>query len=133
MVDRLRQNAHPVAEFLAPFFFVLLGAQVNLQAVNDLSFWSMTAMICTLAVLGKLIGCGLGALPLGWKDAARVGLGMVPRGEVGLIVASVGLGLHTISDRVYAVVVLMALVTTLIAPPLLRPLLPPMRPAAESE
>jgi len=54
----------------------------------------------------------------------RVGVGMVPRGEVGLIVAGVGLGLHTISDAVYSIVVVMSIVTTLVAPPLLRIVMP---------
>jgi len=83
-----------------------------------------------LAIVGKLIGCGLGALSLGFKDALRIGIGMVPRGEVGLIVAAVGLELHTISAEVYTVVVVMTIVTTLFAPPVLRALLPQTQESA---
>jgi len=121
---RLRENAHPVMEFLAPFFFVLLGVQVDLRAVYRPALLWMMGVVCVLAILGKLIGCGLGALLLGFKNALRIGVGMVPRGEVGLIVAAVGLMLHTISPEVYTVVVMMSIVTTLFAPPVLRALLP---------
>lgn len=121
---RLQENAHPVMEFLAPFFFVLLGAQVDLRSLNHPGVWGTAAAICILAIVGKLLGCGLGALSLGKGDALRVGVGMVPRGEVGLIVAGVGLTLHTISDAVYAVVLVMCIVTTVVAPPVLRRLLP---------
>ena len=120
----LRENAHPLSEFLAPFFFVLLGVQVNVRTVVRPGLLVEVGIICLLAIVSKLIGCGLGAMRLGWKDALRVGVGMVPRGEVGLIVAAVGLRLHTISDPVYAVVLAMSIVTTLVAPPALKWALP---------
>jgi len=130
----LQQNAHPIMEFLAPFFFVLLGAQINVRTVYQPGLLGMIGVICLLAVVSKMIGCGLGALSLGFKDAARIGVGMVPRGEVGLIVAGVGLRLHTISDAIYAVVLSMSIVTTIFAPPVLRFLLPrgESRPMAEA-
>jgi Na+:H+ antiporter len=121
---RLRENAHPLMEFLAPFFFVLLGAQVDLRSIADPATLKIAAVICILAVISKLIGCGLGAWSLGRKDAIRIGIGMVPRGEVGLIVAAVGLNLHTISSSIYTVVVTMSIVTTLFAPPVLRAIMP---------
>jgi len=121
---KLQENAHPLSEFLAPFFFVMLGVQVNVKTFAEPGIISMAAVICILAIIGKLVGCGVGALRLGFKDALRVGVGMVPRGEVGLIVAGVGLGLHTISDAVYSIVVVMSIVTTLVAPPLLRIVMP---------
>ncbi|HEX2711114.1 MAG TPA: cation:proton antiporter, partial [Candidatus Acidoferrales bacterium] len=124
---RLRESIHPVYEFLGPFFFVFLGAQVNLQGLAERGLLWMLSVVCVLAILSKLFGCGLGALSLGVKDALRVGVGMVPRGEVGLIIAAVGLSLHAISDKVYSVVLLMSMATTLFAPPVLRLLLP--RPA----
>ncbi len=121
---RLRENAHPLMEFLAPFFFVLLGAQVNVRAIIDPSVLKIAGVVCVLAIISKLIGCGLGAWSLGRKDAFRIGVGMVPRGEVGLIVAAVGLNLGTISGSIYTVVVTMSIVTTLFAPPALRWLMP---------
>ncbi len=131
----LQRSAHPVMEFLAPFFFVLLGAEVNLRVLANSKVVVMALVISVLAIIGKWVGCGLGALGLGPKDAVRIGLGMVPRGEVGLIVAVVGLHLHTISDAIYAVVVIMSIVTTLFAPPLLRLVLetPQARETAETE
>ena len=129
---RLQENAHPVMEFLAPFFFVFLGAQVDLRSLDQPGVAGTAAAVCVLAIVGKLLGCGLGALSLGKGDALRIGVGMVPRGEVGLIVAGVGLTLHTISDAVYAVVLVMCIVTTLAAPPVLRALLPAMPPPGGS-
>ena len=75
-------------------------------------------VVSLLAIVSKFVGCGcgLGALSLGVKDAARIGLGMVPGGEVGLIVAGAGLQLHTISDAIYTLVVFMTLVTTMLGP-----------------
>lgn len=117
---RLAENAHPVMEFLAPFFFVLLGAQMDPGVLRRPGVLTIALVISLLAIASKLLGCGLGALRLGPRDALRVGLGMVPRGEVGLIIAAVGLGLHTISPSIYAVVIIMCMATTLFAPPLLR-------------
>jgi Na+:H+ antiporter len=121
---KLHENAHPLSEFLAPFFFVILGVQVNVRTFATPGLIGMASIICILAIVGKLLGCGLGALRLGFKDALRVGVGMIPRGEVGLIVAGVGLTLHTISDAVYSIVLLMSIATTLVAPPFLRMVLP---------
>jgi len=121
---RLHEKVQPVYEFLAPFFSVYLGTQVNVRTLGQRDLLEMLGVVCLLAVASKLIGCGLASLSLGWKDALRVGVGMVPRGEVGLIVAAVGLSLHTISDRIYTVVLLMSMITTLVAPPLLRLLFP---------
>jgi Kef-type K+ transport system membrane component KefB len=126
---RLRENFRPLSEFLAPFFFVLLGVQVNLGSLARSGFIGVASVVCLLAVVGKLIGCGLGSLHLGVKDAGRIGIGMIPRGEVGLIVAGVGLTLRMISRELYAVVLLMSIVTTLLAPPLLRLVLPREEPA----
>jgi Kef-type K+ transport system membrane component KefB len=62
----------------------------------------------------------LGAYRLGWADASRVGVGMIPRGEVGMVVAQIGLGLGVIPAAIYGVVVFMSIATTIIAPPLLK-------------
>ena len=77
---RLRQNAHPISEFLAPFFFVLLGTQVNLRTFSQPGLFLTVGVLCLLAIVSKFVGCGLGSLSMGWKDAARIGVGMVPRG-----------------------------------------------------
>jgi Kef-type K+ transport system membrane component KefB len=78
------------------------------------------AIISVLAVASKVIGCGLPMLGRGWRQVLQVGTGMMPRGEVALIVALVGLQSGIVSQGTYAIVVLMTAVTTLFAPPLLR-------------
>jgi Na+:H+ antiporter len=128
---KLHENAHPLSEFLAPFFFVILGVQVNVRSFANPGLIGLASIICALAIVGKLVGCGLGSLRLGFKDALRVGIGMIPRGEVGLIVAGVGLTLHTISDAVYSIVLVMSIVTTLVAPPFLRMVMPLSRVAEQ--
>jgi Kef-type K+ transport system membrane component KefB len=77
-------------------------------------------IISLLAIVSKLIGCGLPMIREGWRKVLQVGTGMMPRGEVALIVALVGLQSHIVSQSTYAIVVLMTAVTTLLAPPLLR-------------
>jgi Kef-type K+ transport system membrane component KefB len=115
----LQPRANALNEFLAPFFFFTLGAQLDLRVFSG-RVLVIASVLSVLAVAAKLAGCGLPALSLGRKDALRVGVGMVPRGEVGLIVAAVGLGLHTISQEAYGIVLFMTAVTTLLAPPWLR-------------
>lgn len=115
----LERNMHTLAVFLVPFFFVHVGSLVDPAALGGGSNLLLVVVVIFLAILGKLIGCGLPALRLGFRSASIVGVGMVPRGEVGIIVASLGLGLGVIGPDLYGVVVLMSLFTTLVAPPLL--------------
>ncbi|NDD64047.1 MAG: hypothetical protein EBZ36_08730 [Acidobacteria bacterium] len=112
-------QAEAVTEFLLPFFFVSIGMQLQLDAFLNRSIVALAVVITLLAVLSKLVGCGAAAWSMGRKKAIQVGMGMVPRGEVGIVVAQIGLGLHVISDGVYGVVLFMAIATTLIAPPFL--------------
>jgi Na+:H+ antiporter len=128
----LEHTIHPIYEFLGPFFFVVLGTEVDLKTFIQPGMPMMLTIICVLAIVSKLLGCGLGAVSLGFKDALRVGVGMIPRGEVGLIVAAAGLRLHAVTDEVYTAVVLMSLVTTLVAPPVLRLVLRPETHDAEA-
>ncbi len=116
---RVRDLTAGVAQLFTPFFLVGIGMQVTLAPFQNFSTISLMLVIVVAACASKWIGGGLGALSLGWKDAMRVGVGMIPRGEVGLIVAQIGSALGVISKDVYGVVVFMSLATTLIAPPLL--------------
>ncbi len=109
-----------VTEFLVPFFLVNIGMQLNLSIFKDVSVVFFAIIITTAAVLTKFIGCGLGALGLGWRRSAQVGIGMVPRGEVGIVVAQIGLGLAVVSEAFFAAVLFMAIATTLIAPPFIK-------------
>jgi len=116
---RVRDLSRGVTELLVPFFLVGIGLHLDLMALAQSSTMLLAVAILAAAVLSKFIGCGLGALSLGTADAVRVGVGMIPRGEVGMVVAQIGLGLGVISQHVYGVVVFMAVATTLVAPPLL--------------
>lgn len=127
---RVHDLAQGVTELLTPFFLAGIGLHFSLSALSDLSTVALAGLILVAAVLSKFLGCGLGAYRLGWADASRVGLGMVPRGEVGMVVAQIGQSLGVIGERVYAVVVLMSVATTLVAPPLLRAAYGKAAPAA---
>jgi Kef-type K+ transport system membrane component KefB len=107
--------------FFVPIFLVGIGLTANARALSgaDLGF---AAVITIVAVLSKLIGGALGARlgHMEWQEAVRIGAGMISRGEVGLIIAGVGTASGIIGNDVFTVVVVMVLVTTLVAPPLLR-------------
>jgi Kef-type K+ transport system membrane component KefB len=115
----LRPRALAINEFLVPFFFFSMGARLNL-AVFDRRLIISAIIISVLAFVSKLVGCGLPVLRSGWKTALKVGVGMTPRGEVGLIVALVGLQMNVISQPAYALVIFMTGATTLVAPPIMR-------------
>jgi Kef-type K+ transport system membrane component KefB len=117
---RVRDLSHGVTELLVPFFLAGIGLHIDLRVFTEPSTLWLALAILAAAVLSKFVGCGLAAWRLGRVDAVRIGLGMMPRGEVGMVVAQVGLGMGIIQRNAYAVVVFMAVATTLIAPPLLR-------------
>ncbi|MGH7457002.1 MAG: cation:proton antiporter, partial [bacterium] len=108
----------PLATFLVPIFFVLMGIQVRLETFADLSVLGVAAGLTIAAIIGKQI-CGFGVLEKG-LDRLTVGVGMIPRGEVGLIFASIGKSLKVIDDATFSAVVIMVIVTTLITPPVLK-------------
>lgn len=109
-----------VTEFLVPFFLVNIGMQLNISVFRDWSVVILAVVITIAAVATKFIGCGLGAWGMSRREMAQVGVGMVPRGEVGIVVAQIGLSLAVITERFFASVLFMAVATTLIAPPLIK-------------
>jgi Kef-type K+ transport system membrane component KefB len=117
--ERLHAQTNGVIEFLVPFFLVNIGMQLQLSVFRDWPLVWLALAVTVVALVTKLIGCGAGAWSLGFKRAAQVGVGMMPRGEVGIVVAQIGLSLGVIDARLYAVVLFMAVATTLLAPPLL--------------
>ena len=124
MAHKLMDGLQPVADFMVPVFFAALGMLVNLKVM--LASWHVIAFgltITALAVVGKLVGCGVAALPVGFnaRGAYRIGLGMLPRGEVALIVAGIGLSRQIVGEVVFGVSIMMTLVTTVVAPILLVP------------
>jgi len=108
-----------LTSFLAPFFFFDIGSRFDTRLVKG-SFLTMAIVISLLAILSKVIGCGLPLLREGWPMVLKVGIGMTPRGEVALIVALVGLQSGILGEAAYGIIVLMTVVTTLLAPPILR-------------
>ncbi len=116
---RVVDLSHGVTELLVPFFLAGIGLHLDLKALATPSVLLLALVILAAALLTKFVGCGLGALTLGRADAVRVGVGMAPRGEVGMVVAQIGLSLGVIAPHIYGVVVFMAVATTLVAPPLL--------------
>jgi Kef-type K+ transport system membrane component KefB len=109
-----------VTEFLVPFFLVNIGMQLNLGVFRDASAVTLALTVTAIAVATKFIGCGAGAWGMTRREMAQIGVGMIPRGEVGIVVAQIGLGLAVISDAFFAAVVFMAVATTLVAPPLIK-------------
>ncbi len=117
---RVRTLTRGVSELLVPFFLAGIGLHLNFAVFRSKSTLALALVILTAAIVTKLIGCGIGALSLGWENVLKVGLGMVPRGEVGMVVAQIGLSMSVIGPDVYAVVVFMAVATTLVTPLLLK-------------
>ena len=123
----IQEKIHSLYKFFVPIFFAVTGMSVDVTKL-----FSQNVLICggiytMVAVLAKLLGCGLPALGLGFnlKGGFRIGAGMIPRGEVALIIAGIGLnakdasGLPIVNQDLFGVVILMTLVTTLVAPPIL--------------
>lgn len=117
---RVHTLSQGIAELMVPFFLVDIGLHFNVRALADPSTMWLALLILLAAVVSKIAGCGLGALSLGRRGAIRVGIGMVPRGEVGMVVAQIGMAIGVVEHAVYAVIVFMAVMTTLVAPPLLK-------------
>jgi Kef-type K+ transport system membrane component KefB len=105
----------PIAFFLVPIFFVVTGMQVSLETLFNPSIILVALIVTVVAIIGKY-AAGLAA---GNVNKKIVGFGMVPRGEVGLIFASIGAGLGVINDELFSIIVIMVIITTLAAPPIL--------------
>jgi len=122
-IHYLEDGLQPITEFLVPVFFVQMGAKVDLRVFGSMEALWLALALTVAAVIGKQL-CSLGVVGRGVNRWA-VGLGMIPRGEVGLIFASIGAGLVLAGERIidtttYSAVVIMVIVTTLITPPLLK-------------
>ncbi|MBN1991239.1 MAG: cation:proton antiporter [Anaerolineae bacterium] len=124
---QIERDIYPMAyAFFVPMFLVSIGLTADLRSLsaNDFIF---AIVICLVAVLTKVIGAGLGAKAgnMTWRESLRVGVGMISRGEVGLIIAGIGArSVGIIDDNIFTIVVLMVLVTTFVTPPLLRMVFP---------
>ena len=120
---QLEELIHPITIFLVPVFFVLMGIKVDLSTFGEKGVLGFAALLSVAAIIGKMV-CAFGVLEKG-LDRISVAVGMVPRGEVGLIFAGIGasLVLHgrpVISSAIFSAVVIMVIVTTLMTPPVLK-------------
>jgi len=111
------EGFNSISEFLVPFFFLFVGVGVDLSSFMGVLL--LAVIITLVAIATKFLGCALGSISMGRRSASIVGVGMVPRGEVGIIVAQIGLNYGAISADMFSIVVAMSVATTLIAPPLL--------------
>jgi Kef-type K+ transport system membrane component KefB len=108
----------PVSTFLVPIFFVLMGIQVRLESFANISVLGIAASLTAAAIIGKQV-CAFGALGKG-LNRISIGVGMIPRGEVGLIFANIGRNLNVVDNATFSAIVIMVIVTTLVTPPLLK-------------
>lgn len=119
LAHAIQNQLHGMYNMLVPVFFCVMGMMVNFAELKPVFVFGLVFSV--IAVAAKLIGCGLPAHLMNFNriGALRIGLGMVPRGEVALIVAGIGLSTGSIEHDVFGAAVMMTLLTTLLAPPLL--------------
>lgn len=118
--QHVRDMSQGLAEVLVPFFLVGIGLRFDVKSFVTWPILSLSFLLFFVAVISKFLGCGLGSYRLGWKDAVRVGVGMIPRGEVGMVVAQIGVAFGVMSSRMYDAVVFMVITTSITAPLLLK-------------
>jgi Kef-type K+ transport system membrane component KefB len=117
VIKQIEEYVSKLGIIFAPLFFAIIGAQVDLRGIN-LNVLYLAGVIIAVAIITKLVGCGLPTM-IFLKEkskARRVGIGMISRGEVGLIVAGVGVSAGTITTDIYTSVIIMVAVTTIITP-----------------
>jgi Kef-type K+ transport system membrane component KefB len=105
----------PIGNFLVPIFFVMTGFMVKLETLFDIKVILIALALTIVAIIGKLLAGSVA----GKVKKALVGWGMVPRGEVGLIFATIGKSIGVVNDTVFSVIVIMVILTTLVTPPIL--------------
>lgn len=132
VVFKIREALSPIYNFLVPIFFVVMGMLVDIRVLKDPSVLGIGLLFSLMAALGKVVGCSFPALAMNFnaKGALRIGIGMVPRCEVGLIIAGIaattlmkdpatGGTMPIFDSRLFGIAIIMPLVTALLAPPLL--------------
>jgi len=111
----------PIYSFLVPVFFTVMGMLVNVRLFTSKTILLFGVIYTVGAIIAKVLGCGIPTLFANFnlRGALRIGVGMLPRGEVALIIAGIGLASGLLSPEVFSIAVLMTLITTLISPPIL--------------
>ena len=118
----IESNLHSIAyAFFVPIFFISIGLSVDLRSISSDAIWIILA-ISAIAVVGKVVGSGLGAKlsKFSTRESLQIGIGMISRGEVGLIIAKIGLESNFLSSELFSAIIAMILITTVLTPPLLR-------------
>ena len=116
----LSRDSRPLYDWLVPYFFAVTGMRVQLSLFANPRVLLLGLALTLVAIAAKVLGCGAGAFRGQWRSALAVGVGMIPRAEIALIVASVGLSAGLIDSQLYAVIVFVVVATVLVAPALLR-------------
>jgi Kef-type K+ transport system membrane component KefB len=117
LIKQVDEYAEKLLIIFGPLFFAIIGAQVDLRGVN-LNVLNLSGVVISIAIITKVVGCGLPSI-LFLKDrtkALRVGIGMISRGEVGLIVAGIGVSTGVLSSDIYTTLIIMVALTTIITP-----------------
>jgi Kef-type K+ transport system membrane component KefB len=130
--EEIAGQVQPVYELLVPFFFAFTGSRLDPTVFAEGAVIGLAAAVTALAFVTKAAGGYIGAVGLSRPERLSIGLAMIPRGEVGLIVASLGIGLGVIGQALYGVVVGMTVLTTMITPPLLAPMIRRLKRARPS-
>lgn len=115
----LQEPLEHLGKFFVPFFFLVMGTKLNLVQLFSPKTLGILLFCIILAVISKIIGSVIGTWNYDWKTRIQTGIGMIPRGEVGIVVGTLGLSLGIINQDLYGVVIGMSIMTTLIVPPLL--------------
>jgi Kef-type K+ transport system membrane component KefB len=126
------KDQHPIEEeveglyaFFPPFFFAAIGIELDIAAFVDAEVLGILAVLTLVAIITKLVGAGIGTRGVPQAEARAISVGMVPRGEVGIIVAGIGASAGVVDADLFAAIVGMSVLTTLLVPPVLRRLIRP--------
>lgn len=121
----IQERIHGLYEFFVPLFFCVMGMMVNVGEIMNKEVLFLGLIYSVVGILSKVIGCGLPSLALGFnlKGALRIGFGMVPRGEVALIIAGIGITAGVLDEKLFGVAIMMTFVATLLAAPMLNTVL----------
>jgi len=117
--DELEHEIRPLGQIFTPFFFAVTGAQIDLRALLDPQVAALAVGLAVVGIITKAAGGLLGARSIGRWGATAVGVGMVPRGEVGIVVANLGLAAGLLTGELFSAIVVAVVLTTVVAPYLL--------------
>ena len=130
--DELEHEIKPLSQIFTPFFFAVTGAQLDLSSLLDPAIAALAIALAVVGVITKAVGGYVGARSIGHWSAVTVGFGMVPRGEVGIVVANLGLAYGLLTADLFSAVLVAVVLTTVVAPLLLQVSIPRARSEADA-